>query len=536
MNTLLTLAFLFAVGSFLGWCLEVVFRHFVTHKWINPGFLIGPYLPLYGFSLCMLYALARLEPYIPIQNYILKKLVLFVIMAICITAIEYIAGLIFIKGMNIKLWDYSDQWGNVQGIICPLFSFFWLLLSATYYFFIHPYILNSLDWLAQNLAFSFIIGFFFGIFVLDLVYSLRLVRRIRLFAAEHQIVVRLEELKANILASKERNGEKRRFLFAFRSGIPLKEHLERALELLGDIVFHSTFPQHEIEKETEVIIDEIQSYEDTPSELIFDDFEDMIFRNHPLGRNILGKPELLRSFRTEGVLSFTRRFYQPGNMVFFVQGQYDFRRIIRLVEKYLSDIPDVRVENRRTPPPLYVPEHLTVPRDTHQAHVMIGSRGYNAYDDKRTALYLLNNVLGGPGMNSKLNVSLRERRGLVYNVESNLTSYTDTGAFCIYFGTDVDDMDTCLKLTYKELKRMRDVKMTSSQLVAAKKQLIGQIGVASDNFENNALGMAKTYLHYHKYESSELVFKRIEELTAEQLLEVANEMFAEEYLSTLIYK
>ena len=316
----------------------------------------------------------------------------------------------------------------------------------------------------------------------------------------------------------------------------LKEHLERARELLGDIVFHSTFPQHEIEKETEVIIDEIQSYEDTPSELIFDDFEDMIFRNHPLGRNILGKPELLRSFRTEDVLSFTRRFYQPGNMVFFVQGQYDFKKIIRLVEKYLSDIPDVRVENRRTPPPLYMPEHLTVSRDTHQAHVMMGSRGYNAYDDKRTALYLLNNVLGGPGMNSKLNVSLRERRGLVYNVESNLTSYTDTGAFCIYFGTDVDDMDTCLKLTYKELKRMRDVKMTSSQLAAAKKQLIGQIGVASDNFENNALGMAKTYLHYHKYESSELVFKRIEELTAEQLLEVANEMFAEEYLSTLIYK
>ena len=316
----------------------------------------------------------------------------------------------------------------------------------------------------------------------------------------------------------------------------LTEHLERALELLGDIVFHSTFPQHEIEKETEVIIDEIQSYEDNPSELIFDDFEDMIFRNHPLGRNILGKPELLRSFRTEDVLSFTRRFYQPGIMVFFVQGQYDFKKIIRLVEKYLSDIPDVRVENRRTPPPLYMPEHLTVSRDTHQAHVMMGSRGYNAYDDKRTALYLLNNVLGGPGMNSKLNVSLRERRGLVYNVESNLTSYTDTGAFCIYFGTDVDDMDTCLKLTYKELKRMRDVKMTSSQLAAAKKQLIGQIGVASDNFENNALGMAKTYLHYHKYESSELVFKRIEELTAEQLLEVANEMFAEEYLSTLIYK
>ena len=316
----------------------------------------------------------------------------------------------------------------------------------------------------------------------------------------------------------------------------LTEHLERALELLGDIVFHSTFPQHEIEKETEVIIDEIQSYEDNPSELIFDDFEDMIFRNHPLGRNILGKPDLLRSFRTEDVLSFTRRFYQPGNMVFFVQGQYDFKKIVRLAEKHLADVPAVTVDNQRVPPPLYVPERLVVPKDTHQAHVMIGSRGYNAYDDKRTALYLLNNILGGPGMNSKQNVSLRERRGLVYNVESNLTSYTDTGAFCIYFGTDIEDMDTCLKLTYKELKRMRDVKMTSSQLAAAKKQLIGQIGVASDNFENNALGMAKTYLHYHKYESSEVVFKRIETLTAEQLMEVANEMFAEEYLSTLIYK
>ena len=316
----------------------------------------------------------------------------------------------------------------------------------------------------------------------------------------------------------------------------LTEHLERALELLGDIVFHSTFPKHEIEKETEVIIDEIQSYEDNPSELIFDDFEDMIFRNHPLGRNILGKPDLLRSFRTEDVLSFTRRFYQPGNMVFFVQGQYDFKKIVRLAEKHLADVPAVTVDNQRVPPPLYVPERLVVPKDTHQAHVMIGSRGYNAYDDKRTALYLLNNILGGPGMNSKLNVSLRERRGLVYNVESNLTSYTDTGAFCIYFGTDIEDMDTCLKLTYKELKRMRDVKMTSSQLAAAKKQLIGQIGVASDNFENNALGMAKTYLHYHKYESSEVVFKRIETLTAEQLMEVANEMFAEEYLSTLIYK
>ena len=316
----------------------------------------------------------------------------------------------------------------------------------------------------------------------------------------------------------------------------LTEHFGRALELLADIVFHSTFPQNEIEKETEVIIDEIQSYEDTPSELIFDDFEDMIFRNHPLGRNILGRPDLLKKFRSEDAMAFTSRFYQPSNMVFFVLGDFNFQKIVRQVEKLLVDLPLVTVENQRTIPPLYVPEQLVVHKETHQAHVMIGSRGYNAYDDKRTTLYLLNNILGGPGMNSRLNVSLRERRGLVYTVESNLTSYTDTGAFCIYFGTDPEDVDTCLKLTYKELKRMRDVKMTSSQLMAAKKQLIGQIGVASDNNENNALGMAKTFLHYNKYESSESVFRRIEALTAEGLLEVANEMFAEEYLSTLIYR
>ena len=316
----------------------------------------------------------------------------------------------------------------------------------------------------------------------------------------------------------------------------LTEHFGRALELLADIVFHSTFPQNEIEKETEVIIDEIQSYEDTPSELIFDDFEDMIFRNHPLGRNILGRPDLLKKFRSEDAMAFTSRFYQPSNMVFFVLGDFNFQKIVRQVEKLLVDLPLVTVENQRTIPPLYVPEQLVVHKETHQAHVMIGSRGYNAYDDKRTALYLLNNILGGPGMNSRLNVSLRERRGLVYTVESNLTSYTDTGAFCNYFGTDPEDVDTCLKLTYKELKRMRDVKMTSSQLMAAKKQLIGQIGVASDNNENNALGMAKTFLHYNKYESSESVFRRIEALTAEGLLEVANEMFAEEYLSTLIYR
>ena len=316
----------------------------------------------------------------------------------------------------------------------------------------------------------------------------------------------------------------------------LTEHFPRAIELLSDIVFHSTFPQHEIEKEVEVIMDEIQSYEDTPSELIFDDFENMIFKNHPLGRNILGLPEQLKTFSSQDALNFVSRYYKPSNMVFFVQGNIDFKKVIRLAEKNLSDIPYSEFVSQRTLLPDYIPEDFRIHKDTHQAHVMIGSRGYNAYDEKRTGLYLLNNMLGGPGMNSRLNVSLRERRGLVYNVESNLTSYTDTGVFCIYFGTDPKDVDTCLRLTYKELKRLRDNKLTSSQLMAAKKQLIGQIGVASDNFENNALGLGKTFLHYNKYEPQIGVFRRIEALSADNLLEIANEMFAEEKLSVLIYQ
>ena len=317
----------------------------------------------------------------------------------------------------------------------------------------------------------------------------------------------------------------------------LKEHFSRAAELLTDIVFHSTYPQQEIDKEVEVIIDEIQSYEDSPAELIFDDFEELIFPNHPLGRNILGKPDLLRNFTSQDALNFTRRYYRSTNMVFFILGDIDFRKALRTLEKVTADIPCSAVEgyHRQSPLP-YCPQHLTTHKDTHQAHVMIGGRGYHAYDERRTGLYLLNNILGGPGMNSRLNVSLRERRGLVYNVESNLTSYTDTGTFCIYFGCDPEDVDSCISLVRKELKQLRDRALTTAQLHAAKKQIIGQIGVASDNFENNALDMGKCFLHYGKYDSREEVYRRIEELTASQLLEIANEVLTEEYLSQLIYQ
>ena len=315
----------------------------------------------------------------------------------------------------------------------------------------------------------------------------------------------------------------------------LVEHFPRAVELLADIVFHSTFPQAEIEKEVEVIIDEIQSYEDSPCELIFDDFEELLFPGHPLGRNILGKPDVLRQFKSEDALRFTNRHYRPENMIFFVQGNVDFKRVIRLVEKSSAQCERNAFTFERKRPQVYVPQNLTLHRDTHQAHVMIGSRGYDAHNEKRTALYLLNNILGGPGMNSRLNVALRERSGLVYNVEANLTSYTDTGVFCIYFGTEHRDVERCLRLVKKELKLLRDKPLSTAQLNAAKKQIIGQIGVARDNAENTALSMAKTFLHYGKMDDPKDTFQRIEALTAKELWEVSNEMFAEDYLSTLIY-
>lgn len=315
----------------------------------------------------------------------------------------------------------------------------------------------------------------------------------------------------------------------------LAEHFSRALELMTDIVFHSTFPSHEIEKEVEVILDEIQSYEDTPSELIFDEFEEIVFKNHPLGRNILGDPVRLKSFRTEDALRWVQKFYRPTNMVFFVQGNIPFKKVVREVEAATSDMPFMQTEKQRFSLPAYEPCRVVRHKDTHQAHVMLGSRSYPAFDERRTGLYLLNNLLGGPGMNSRLNVSLRERKGLVYTVESNLISYTDTGTFSVYFGCDPKDVNACIRLVRKELQRLCEQPLSAVQLKAVQKQTIGQIAVASDNFENLALDMGKTFLHYNKYESQDAMFQRIAALTPEPLQQIAQEMFADEALTTLLF-
>jgi predicted Zn-dependent peptidase len=316
----------------------------------------------------------------------------------------------------------------------------------------------------------------------------------------------------------------------------LKKDFVRALELLTDIVFRSTFPPHEVDKERGVILEEIDCYRDNPAELIFDDFESTLFAEHPLGHNILGDARSLRRCTTQSALDFTERFYHPANAVLFVYGNISFSRILLWAQRLTAEIPAGGDNDGRTPPPAYVPRSVTYTRRTHQNHVMIGCAGYPAADSRRTGLYMLNNMLGGPGMNSRLNLALREHSGLVYNVESNLASYTDTGVMSIYFGCDARDTDHCIELVHYELNRLCQAPLTTLQLAAAKKQLVGQVGVAADNFENTALGMAKTFLHYDSYEGPEALYRRIEAVTAKELWEISNELFHRENLTTLIYK
>lgn len=231
MNLFLTLAFLFFIGSVSGWVLEVFFRRFFSsanpeHKWINPGFCTGPYLPLYGCGLCLLYLIAQLEDSGFIADPFWSKLVLFLVMAVCMTAIEYIAGLYSLKVAKVRLWDYTDEWGNIQGIICPRFSLYWTILGALYYFFIHPYILGILEWLSYNLAFSFVIGLFFGVFAVDVVNSAQLVSRLKRYAEENNVIVRYEAIKADIRRKHDQSKHRYHFFRPFQTPLPLSEHLK----------------------------------------------------------------------------------------------------------------------------------------------------------------------------------------------------------------------------------------------------------------------------------------------------------------------
>ena len=368
----------------------------------------------------------------------------------------------------------------------------------------------------------------------------------------------------------------------------LKEHIARAVDLLSDIVFHSVYPQAEIDKEVEVICDEIESYNDSPAELIYDEFENILFKGSPLGHNILGTAEQVRAFKTEDALRFTQKLYRPDNAIFFAYGDIDFKKLVKLIQKALGECPKGRelacsadCKSAETPTEERIAEEtptkeriaeetptgetpteemdagnanhkvqsskfnvqskvagqtIVMQKNTHQAHVMIGTQAYDVNDDRRMSLYLLNNMLGGPGMNAKLNLALREHNGLVYTVESTMVAYGDTGTWSIYFGCDEHDVKRCLRLVRKELDKFMQKPLSDAQLKAAKKQIKGQIGVACDNRENFALDFGKSFLHYGWEKNVDRLYEQVDEITAAQIQAVAQELFDKDRLTTLIFK
>lgn len=325
----------------------------------------------------------------------------------------------------------------------------------------------------------------------------------------------------------------------------LRKDTTRAIDLLTDIVFHSVYPQTEIYKEVEVIIDEIESYHDSPAELIFDEFEQFLFAGHALGRDILGEAERLRQYTTADARRFVDRYYRPDNAVFFCYGQVDFEKVVRLLEKahaaHRTPLPTDGIGvSQRDETALFrlnTARERTriVHKDTHQAHVMMGSLTFGSRDPRRFALHLLNNLLGGPGMNSRLNTVVREKHGLVYSIDAYLNAYPDTGYWNVYFGCDPQDVERCQRLVKRELQRFIDRPLTDHQLKVAKAQLCGQIGIGADHREGFSLSMAKAFAHYGELYSVPDVLEAIQGVTAQEVQNLAAEVYAPERLFTLIY-
>ena len=322
----------------------------------------------------------------------------------------------------------------------------------------------------------------------------------------------------------------------FYSAIPV-EHFAKAVDVLSDIVFYSIFPQAEIDKEVEVICDEIESYNDSPAELIYDEFENLVFKGHPLGHNILGSADRVRGFATADAMRFTQQYYRPDNAIFFVYGNIDFKRLVKILEKLTpKQLQESVVDEALVVANGKLPELTILNHDTHQAHVMIGNRAYSATHPLRIPLYLLNNMLGGPGMNARLNVILRERRGLVYSVESSMVCYGDTGLWSVYFGCDPHDVNRCVRLVKGEFKRLMEKPLPEKTLAAAKKQIKGQLAVACDNNENFAIDFGKSFLHFGDEKDIEKLYQKIDAVTAEQIQQVAKEIFDKDSLATLVIK
>ncbi|MDX5404676.1 MAG: insulinase family protein [Bacteroidota bacterium] len=345
----------------------------------------------------------------------------------------------------------------------------------------------------------------------------------------YHILSRLEDVggELNAYTSKEET---------FIYGSFLSPFYNRTIELLSDITFHATFPARELAKEKDVIREEINSFLDSPGEMIFDEFEDLIYKGHSLGRNILGTPDTLKHLGRKDLLSFRDHWYTTDNMVFSSVGNISTKRLQRLLEKHLESIPERSRFAERTPVNGYTAENISAEKDTFQTHAIIGNRAYHADHKNSTALIFLNNLLGGPGSSSRLNLNIREKYGFAYHIESFYTPYTDTGTFGIYVGTDKGTVDRALDLIHKELRKLRERPLGVLQMSKARNQIKGQIAMSQESRINQMIGFGKAKLLFNRIDTLEEVHEKIDRLTADDILEVANEILDPVKLSTLIYK
>jgi predicted Zn-dependent peptidase len=315
----------------------------------------------------------------------------------------------------------------------------------------------------------------------------------------------------------------------------LLSHYERAIEVIADIATNSTFPEKEIAKERDVIIDEIQSYQDSPSELIFDDFEELVYGPHPIGRNILGTEETVRQLSRDHIREFISRRYTASQLVLSSVGNVNFKKLVRWCEKHFGHFPATQNRDRRKPVTTVNVERKELEMDTFQAHLMMGGEAYPGHHHLRTATVLLNNYLGGPAMNSRLNMNIRERHGIAYNIESGYQPYSDTGLVSIYLGTDKRLIKKSEKLVRRELKNLREKRLTTTALHRTKQQFKGQFALAQEGGNNIMLAIGKSMLSRNEVASTAELIRRIDNVSASELLEVANFCFDENKLSSLVY-
>lgn len=312
------------------------------------------------------------------------------------------------------------------------------------------------------------------------------------------------------------------------------EHLRRAIDILSDITFHSIFPENEIEKERGVILEEMAMYMDDPDDTLQDEFEHALYGNHPLGMNILGTPQSVRSFRRRDFKNFVKSNLSSDKIVFSCIGNVTREQVEQLAVQYFQPLPKVKVSKRRRKFSAYRPTEKILERPVKQAKCALGRDAFSLHDADRIPFYLLTNILGGPGMNSRLNLALRERRGYVYSVDAVYVPYSDTGMFAVFFGTKPRQLDRCISLVKKEMVRMADKPLSKRQLHAAKEQIKGQFAIAEENNLSLMMMMGRTVLDFGRVPSLEEIFDTIADTSALKLQQLARKMFDEKHMSTLI--